>query len=68
MLYGAVFKIQALTLPDGMMDVPATIAGICRNLTKQSVDEAREIALSDALEARYHIGINMPLSPRYRRQ
>ena len=61
MLYSAVFKIQAISLPGGMMDVPATIAGICRSLTKASVDEARQHALSDALEAKYHIGINMPL-------
>ena len=68
MLYSAVFKIQGLTLPGGMMDVPATIACICRNLTKPCVDEARHAGLSDALEARYHIGINMPLSPRLTRQ
>ena len=51
-VYAAVNKVQSLKLPPGIMDVPATIADMCINITKASVDEAHQIALRDEEEVR----------------
>ena len=51
-LNAAVLKIQSLDLPKGMMDIEATIADICFQLTKDSVEKAREYGLEDEKEAK----------------
>ena len=60
MMYAAVFKIQALNLPPGMMDVPATIADVCTNITKPMVDAAAQVGQADAKEVLAQVDTTLP--------
>ena len=52
LLYASVFKIQSLDLPEGIMDIPGTIADICVNISKESKIRAHQLGIADAEAAK----------------